>query len=112
MRAAELDTYERAIHEQICLTCPKTLPDGTCPRPDQRQCALSMHLEPVVDSILGLEQSAAAEDYRRAFEDHLCEICPVDETGYCSLIELIGSATDDDVGRLAYVIRNVSTTHG
>jgi len=108
MQAADLEPFSRAIEEQICATCPMICSDGTCTQPRAQQCALAIHVRAVVESVLAVPEDGTTIEYRRAFGERMCEICPRDETGYCSLLELIGSATDDEVSRLAHVVRSAA----
>jgi hypothetical protein len=108
----QLEPYRKAIHEKICTLCNDRDGRGGCARPAEDPCALTTHLDLIVDSILGVGGSPEVEPYIRALRTKNCPHCRQDAAGNCALRDLAQCAPDAYVLPVIEVIEDVAKRHG
>ena len=108
MPATELEPFRAAIRQHICTDCVRCQPGGTCDQPREHQCALAIHVGTLVKSILSVKDGAPTSEYRKAMGARMCTICPHDETGFCSLLELVDGRPDNYIENVVRVVRKTA----
>ena len=112
LTSAQLAPYRLAIAEKICSFCNDRDGKGGCARPTDDPCALHVHLDLVVESILGVGESPDVAPYVAALRAKTCPHCRQDEAGKCTLRELAQCAPDAYVLPVIEVIEDVAKQHG
>ena len=110
MPATELEPFRAAIRRDICSECVRCQPGGKCDQPRKQQCAMAIHVGTLVKSILSVPRGAPTAEYRKALGARMCTICSHDETGFCSLLELVEGRPDDYVEKVVRVVRETANT--
>ncbi len=104
MKPQDTSPFAMAISEKLCRPCGEGDARGRCCRPGAQPCALTAHVDLLVEAFTALGRGRTADEYSQALERGLCPHCVRDETGYCSLLELIVDAPDDELLQIVDVI--------
>ena len=112
LSSAQLAPYRKAVAEKICSFCNDRDGRGGCARPDDDPCALHVHLDLIVESILGVGERPDVAPYVAALRARTCPHCRQDEEGQCALRELGQCAPDAYILPVIEVIEEVAKEQG
>ena len=107
MPSIDLAPYRNAIAERLCKPCAEGSDAGVCCRPGGDPCALTAHADVVVEAFTRLGRGRQPDDYSRAIERKMCDVCQQDHTGHCSLLELMIDIPDERMLQIVDVILDV-----
>ncbi len=85
MKPNELRPYRAALRERICAFCAESDGRGGCSGADPDRCALTTHIDEVIESVLSVGERPDVAPYLAAIRARVCTRCREDESGACFL---------------------------
>lgn len=85
MKPDQLRPYRAALRERICAFCAESVGRGGCDGTDPNRCALSVHIDQVIESVLSVGERPELAPYLAAIRARVCTRCREDDSGACFL---------------------------
>lgn len=101
------DEYRRALALNVCARCIDRGPGGACGLPEDRQCAMTLHADPLIEAVLSVTSPGIAP-YQDAVRSHVCAACADGSTDTCCLRDQLDCALDR---YLPLVVGAIEETH-